>query len=109
MENVTVKLTELLPGSAEYEAAHAWAAAHGAEKMSTAQTDSGGVPHTRSVAYWVSHWGGYSSNLPLPDGTTVPVSLDGWRDRDPTTTFVTIEIRYVDPSKVGTKNPAFKG
>ena len=95
MSESVLILTELEPGTAEYEAARTVGSKLDSKALAQ-HALSGEVPPARSVAYWLEHWGGYTGKLHGPDGSTHEVSLERWRDRDPETTYVVIRARWVD-------------
>jgi hypothetical protein len=103
-----LKLTELEPGTPEYDGARAWQDAHGDKPQRLnpndfSPSDLASLPRGRSIAYLTSLWGGYRTQLQTPDGSVHDVDLSPWSGRDPERTCVSITFRYVNPARVGTR------
>lgn len=64
------------------------------------RTSPSGAETARSVASLVRQFGGYTFDFPAMDGSSVEVSLEHLRDRDPDTAMVVVSLREIAENDV---------
>lgn len=93
----TLEVRKLEPGTSEHQRAVAMA------NIPERDLTKDSFPPARPMRTWLDHWGGYRGTLKAPDGSQHDVSLEPWRGEDPDSTFISIVVKYRDPSLIGRK------
>ncbi|MDQ3630294.1 MAG: hypothetical protein M3417_03245 [Actinomycetota bacterium] len=97
---MTVVVTEIPPGTPEYEAAVSDDKQPAPPKRGQAMP---GHMNAQPLARYLRHFGGFKGRLLFPPtGEIYEVDLTPWRHANPATTYVAVSFKYVDPKLVGT-------
>lgn len=80
---------------------------HIEERSAVGPRSDGGGPRARTLKEWRSLLPGLGHSIKGPTGKEFPISLDQFEGRDENTP-IAIYVTWVDPKKVGTKDPTGK-